>query len=831
MIYGVRIILFLFTFLLIPTFAWPQEGILNKLLAPGPLVKGHSHLEKKDCLKCHAAGQGVPDSKCLECHKDIKPFLDKKSGFHGLVNKACKECHLDHKGRNFDSISIDEKAFDHLENTGYSLDGKHRELRCSECHKGTQKPESVLAGKIRYFGAQSTCVSCHKKDDVHFYKNSWAKKDCNECHTLKSWNDNIKFNHKTDALYELSGKHSTLKCADCHAPKNAEKMITEVIYKWPKLKSLQCLTCHKDQHKNNLSMKFRGGQCNQCHTQEEWKIPLFDHKITEFPLREKHFELKCNDCHKQQSHPQPHISDSNFKFNDLKTQCLSCHKDFHLFKGIKHNLFGNLNRCNGCHNEASWKETERFNHSQHTRYKLDGKHLSLNCRECHIKKDKDGFSKDSIYRWPQLNNKNCETCHSSPHLKQFSNELLKKSCTECHITSSWYDMKDGKKFDHSKTQFPLSGAHENIRCTNCHGPQGKQVFKFKTPSLQFCIDCHNNIHSQQFSKSMDSNRCTSCHSTKNFKDRLTFDHSKTRYPLEGSHRTLQCSECHIPTKMQIALAPPNISTNASKTVKLASLTLSQFSFPHVKTTECLSCHMDYHQKQLSKTCLDCHTVDSWKKTRFVHNKQSEFILKFKHESLKCSECHKPISNQTVILKNESRKIILYKPINSACVTCHKDFHKGEFGSKCQECHTEKGWKATKDFHKNFTLTGVHFSLNCAECHKDNRKLAGTSAMCISCHAKDDVHSGTLPQCQECHRQQFWEVTGFKHSLTLFPLRGVHRTIDCMECHRSGTYKGLNPLCSSCHLSDALRISSPNHSSFPNLQSCNECHLNHFSWGR
>ncbi len=34
------------------------EGALNRLLAPGPLMKGHQELESSDCLKCHEVGKG-----------------------------------------------------------------------------------------------------------------------------------------------------------------------------------------------------------------------------------------------------------------------------------------------------------------------------------------------------------------------------------------------------------------------------------------------------------------------------------------------------------------------------------------------------------------------------------------------------------------------------------------------------------------------------------------------------------------------------------------------------------------------------------------------------
>ncbi|MGE0634301.1 MAG: cytochrome c3 family protein, partial [Pseudobdellovibrionaceae bacterium] len=285
--------------------------------------------------------------------------------------------------------------------------------------------------------------------------------------------------------------------------------------------------------------------------------------------------------------------------------------------------------------------------------------------------------------------------------------------------------------------------------------------------------------------------------------------------------------CHVPTEKRITLQPPNIAKASAEKERL--LITSKFQFHKFAKEDCLTCHVDHHKSQLGTKCLDCHNIQSWKKPRFDHDKQSDFALLGKHQEVKCQECHKPIPGQFIKQGTKNLPVIRYKPISGQCLTCHKDVHQGAFGTNCKECHTERGWKFTKDFHKNFTLTGVHYSLQCAECHRDNRKLSGLSQQCLTCHAKDDVHRGTLHDCQECHRQQFWEVATFKHSLTQFPLRGVHRTLDCMECHRTGSYKGLGSDCASCHLQEALAVTTPNHSSFGNLNSCNSCHLNQFSW--
>lgn len=796
-----------------------DEGILNKLLAPGPLVKGHADLEGSDCLKCHDAGKGVPDSQCLACHKEIRRFVDAKHGYHGLVSQSCRECHSDHKGRDYNSVSVDQKGFDHAKLTGYDLSGKHSKLKCAECHNVKHGSKSVMAGQIRYFGKQSSCTSCHKEDDVHFFKGEYAKKDCSSCHDPRSWKDFVKFDHERDAKYKLNGKHVQLKCAECHGP---TQKIRNVRYQWPQLQKAQCLSCHQDFHKERLSPKYRGGKCTTCHSETTWKIEKFDHDITRYHLGGKHAQAKCVDCHKPKSTSQAAVALKNLNFTGLKTQCLTCHKDFHYF-GNKPPKLARLNNCALCHNDNSWKDIHGFDHNINTRYKIDGKHLELKCNECHIP-DK----KRPIYKWPLLDTKTCENCHKSPHRNEFSAELLRKRCTECHLTTGWNNFKDGKGgVDHSKTRFPLVGAHTSVKCSDCHGIRPNQKFKFASFGQKFCIDCHSNIHKGQFSKKFESTNCTNCHSQTNFKERTPFDHDRTRYKLEGAHKQLKCAECHRVSGESVVLRPPNVSGH--KFAAGVKFQMSQFLMPKVKQDECLSCHTDFHKGQLGRNCAECHSMDRWKNPRFDHNKQSSYILKGEHADVACAKCHKASNEEFVMFAGKRTAVTKYKPLDTECVSCHRDVHKGAFGRQCAECHTERDWKITRDFHKNFTLTGVHYSVQCAECHKDGRKLAGLSQACIACHAKDDVHSGTLPNCEECHRQQFWEVSSFRHSLTTFPLRGAHRTIDCMDCHRSGTYKGLSGECSTCHLQDAISATSLAHSPIGNFINCNNCHRNHFSW--
>ena len=56
-----------------------------------------------------------------------------------------------------------------------------------------------------------------------------------------------------------------------------------------------------------------------------------------------------------------------------------------------------------------------------------------------------------------------------------------------------------------------------------------------------------------------------------------------------------------------------------------------------------------------------------------------------------------------------------------CVGCHSkvDKHKGQYGKKCETCHTAKDWKTIEfdhDTQTKFKLLGTHESVKCASCH-------------------------------------------------------------------------------------------------------------------
>lgn len=117
-----------------------------------------------ECKSCHASLRFKEAPRdCHACHK--------KDDRHALkFGTACESCHNARDWRLWD--------YDHARRARFALDGAHARLACTRCHSGP-----APAGKpIAPLG--STCLSCHRRDDVHDGAFGPA---CEQCHGTASW--------------------------------------------------------------------------------------------------------------------------------------------------------------------------------------------------------------------------------------------------------------------------------------------------------------------------------------------------------------------------------------------------------------------------------------------------------------------------------------------------------------------------------------------------------------------------------------------------------------------------------------------------------------------
>jgi hypothetical protein len=154
------------------------------------------------------------------------------------------------------------------------------------------------------------------------------------------------------------------------------------------------------------------------------------------------------------------------------------------------NADGTAVGCEACHTTNAWKELSRFDHST-TSFPLQGAHRATACIDCHkppnleIKLTNVNFGAAPT---------RCDGCHQDIHGNQFARGAT-TGCVECHTTAKWKP----SLFDHDKrTDFPLEGAHRNVRCDACHKltreVAGKPVLFYK-PTPKECSGCHGNLKS------------------------------------------------------------------------------------------------------------------------------------------------------------------------------------------------------------------------------------------------------------------------------------------------------------------------------------------------
>lgn len=305
------------------------------------------------------------------------------------------------------------------------------------------------------------------------------------------------------------------------------------------------MDCHTpDPHSGQFAKRPDKGECAACHTVDGFKPSKFglpEHAKTEYPLQGGHAKLECMQCH------IPKGKDTLYK---IKFQhCVDCHTDQHAgqFASLPY-----LNNCEPCHTVDSYRpSTFTVAKHQESRFGLTGSHLAVPCADCHKQSAAFQPKPTGQFHWPNLV---CTSCHENPHKDQFEERMGQpgrdgkpSGCESCHSTKSW---KDLTAFDHTKTSFPLVGAHRATDCIDCHKPPN---FETKLSKADFaaapskCEQCHEDVHGKQFAKNGVTS-CGDCHNSAKWKPSL-FDHEKgTSFSLQGVHQNVPCGDCHKLTR-------------------------------------------------------------------------------------------------------------------------------------------------------------------------------------------------------------------------------------------------------------------------------------------
>jgi len=264
-----------------------------------PLTGKHTEVA---CASCHVDAKlvGLP-GECAGCHVDRH---------RGKLGDDCTECH------STDGFTPVED-FDHQVRTGFALVGTHAKAECSDCHDGAR-------GSAMRIVPEATCTTCHTTGHGDLGA------DCTTCHDpvvsqlFSSAVPSKVFDHRATG-FPLERRHSAQPCKSCH-PADGHPP------------AARCHTCHIDPHVGQL-----GVRCDDCHKPDRWRLARFDHDMTGWPLRGRHFVTPCADCHSSQ------------RWLGLNDQCWDCHAtdaarapawvDAHGFSP---------SNCKDCHSQWKW---------------------------------------------------------------------------------------------------------------------------------------------------------------------------------------------------------------------------------------------------------------------------------------------------------------------------------------------------------------------------------------------------------------------------------------------------------------------------------------------
>jgi hypothetical protein len=305
-------------------------------------------------------------------------------------------------------------------------------------------------------------------------------------------------------------------------------------------------------------------------------------------------------------------------------------------------------------------------------------------------------------------------------------------------------------FDHFRTSFPLTGAHERVSCETCHTGG---VFE-GTPSR--CAICHDGSGlrsdgGKSVTHIRSTNECGDCHLLAAWAP-SRIDHDAVLGSCGDCHNGIvasgknpghppasnRCEECHRPT------------------------TWLNARFDHTGiTATCFSCHNGVAatgkhatHPQTSDQCEDCHRTSSWLGARFNH-----------------------------------------AGVTAACFSCHNGIDASgkspghlQTSNTCEECHSPGSW-----LNIDFDHTGVVGS--CSSCHNG-----------MDATGMDAGHFITSRDCGECHLQNRWTPSTFTHVSAGYP--GDHSgRLSCGRCHGGNSeavtwrFPGYQPDCAGCHASD------------------------------
>jgi hypothetical protein len=580
------------------TNGWDDLVNFNHNITQFPLTGAHI---TTDCNSCHQQGYNNTPIECFGCHEQDYNNTTNPNHIAAAFPTTCEDCH--------ETTAWTPATFDHDGQYFPIYTGKHAGewTLCSDCHE--------VPNNFSVF----TCISCHEHnqqemDDKHQGVQGYiyTSEACLSCHPTGEKGN--AFNH-INSNFPLTGAHVSLNCQQCHQSGYSGT-------------PTECVACHQLHYNNSTNPNHTqlglSTECTTCHTTDpDWRPALFPIHNQYFELLGRHLEIAndCGSCH-------------NENYNNTSSLCFDCHTDaYNNAQNPNHIAAGIPNECEQCHNSTSWIPST-FNHTL-AGFELLGAHLNIQCSNCH---------QGTILGL----NSECISCHEDDYniAPEHVAQGFPTNCEMCHNSVAWNQVT----FNHNNTNFPLTGAHVNVNCSDCH----ESGF---TGTTTICYDCHQQNYQQSANPSHTAlslpTDCEQCHTTNPNWEPATFPIHNQFFELLGAHANItNCADCH--------------NGNYNNT-----------------PNTCIGCHQsDYngttnppHQiLNFSFDCLTCHTMNGWTPANFNH---SFYPISSDHNNVDCNQCHSEPN---------------YQP---QCLSCHMDDFLEEHDpgdpTDCWSCHSTSDW--------------------------------------------------------------------------------------------------------------------------------------------
>lgn len=399
-------------------------------------------------LKLHTGARG---KRCLDCHTDFQPVLE-RAFLHPLVkSRECTGCHDPHTSSEAGLLTSEPAVL------------------CSSCHQEVL-PEKYQS--IHTIVTEGKCNQCH---DSHGSENrsillKSGNELCFECHQdIADQAKSVRFPH--EPLGTANG------CLNCHDPHASTRYASLLRKEAP----LLCSQCHNTggsmfqrQHQNyNVS----DSNCGSCHNPHGSNQRGLVHDVAHKPLVEK----ACDDCHQKSDGtltPAP-----KYRGIDLCRQCHEKAIGKMLQKDRIHWPMLDVRSCLTCHNPHA------------ARYeKLVRQSTEITCGQCHA---------DTV----QLQ----ESGRIDPDLPNFCEPVKKGECTTCHSAHS----SDRILLFEKNSSIELCGECHEWETHSTHPIGEKVIDPRNKRLTMDCLSCHRGCGTTDYPAMLDFpttyDLCVSCH--------------------------------------------------------------------------------------------------------------------------------------------------------------------------------------------------------------------------------------------------------------------------------------------------------------------------------